>query len=195
MTSYSKDKVIEAAIKIFSDKGYDRASMREIAQAAGLTKPMIYYHFKNKQDLYRHLLAMHMEPFCAHLQEILYTREDLKEILCKIIDLYEETFRTNPGMFQVIQREVTGGGQFMGFLTEKYFSLIHSQIAIFLEKGAKQGIFRHSLNYYLGSLTLVAILMFHFSQSSVLRKLSQYLDEELLSRDVIRAHILELFTN
>jgi AcrR family transcriptional regulator len=43
----SKEKIISAAIEVFFEKGFDAASMREIAEKAGLTKPMIYYHFKN----------------------------------------------------------------------------------------------------------------------------------------------------
>ena len=54
----SKEKVLKAAIRVFSKKGYDGASMREIAESARLTKPMIYYHFKNKKDLYLYLLEI-----------------------------------------------------------------------------------------------------------------------------------------
>ena len=43
----SKEKIIKAAIKVFSAEGYDSAFMDEIARVARLTKPMIYYHFKN----------------------------------------------------------------------------------------------------------------------------------------------------
>ena len=59
----SKEKIIKAAIKVFSAEGYDSASMDEIARVARLTKPMIYYHFKNKKDLYLYLLESHVERF------------------------------------------------------------------------------------------------------------------------------------
>ena len=57
MTLTSKEKIIKAAIKVFAAKGYDGTSMDGIAQAARLTKPMIYYHFKNKESLYESVLA------------------------------------------------------------------------------------------------------------------------------------------
>ncbi len=193
MPSGSKNKIVKAAIKFFSKKGYDATSMREIAEAARVTKPMIYYHFKNKDTLYLHLFTMHLDPFCDQLREILQSREHPQDILCRIIDLYAETFRANPGMFQIIQRELAGNGHYVSYLTEHYFSRIHAEIASFLENGAKKGILRPSSNYSLCSLTLVAILMFHFSHVSVISELSKYLGPEIHSTDSIRSHILNIF--
>lgn len=193
MATGSKDKIIRSAIKIFSKKGYDATSMREIAEVAKVTKPMIYYHFKNKEKLYLYLFTMPLEPFCDQLQAILNSKEHPRDILCRVIDLYAESFRASPGIFQIIQRELAGNGHYVSYLTEHYFSRIHSQIASFLEDGAKRGIFRPSLHYSLCSLTLVAVLMFHFSQISAVNELSKYLGSEIYSTDSIRSHILNIF--
>ena len=76
----SKEKVLRAAIRVFSKKGYDGASMREIAEAARLTKPMIYYHFKNKKDLYLYLLEIHIEPL--HQTLLSQDRTNYNNALC-----------------------------------------------------------------------------------------------------------------
>ena len=47
----TRDEILQAAITIFRDKGYEGASMRKIAARLGVTAPGIYYYFKNKQDL------------------------------------------------------------------------------------------------------------------------------------------------
>lgn len=88
----SKDKIIEAAIEVFFEKGYDGASMREIAEKAGLTKPMIYYHFKNKEALYLGLLEDNLELFCQGLERLLAAGTDARATLCAIIDHFEQTF-------------------------------------------------------------------------------------------------------
>jgi AcrR family transcriptional regulator len=44
--------ILTAAAEVFAGKGYDNASMREIAQASGVTTPVLYDHFKSKIDLY-----------------------------------------------------------------------------------------------------------------------------------------------
>lgn len=45
-------KIREAAVKLFLDKGFDGASMDEIAEQAGVSKQTVYSHFNNKEELF-----------------------------------------------------------------------------------------------------------------------------------------------
>lgn len=47
-----KKQLLDAALHVFATQGFEKASMREIAASAGLTTGAIYYHYKNKDDLY-----------------------------------------------------------------------------------------------------------------------------------------------
>jgi len=51
-TNKSKQHILESAMGVFAIKGFEDASMREIAAAAGLTTGAIYHHYKNKDDLF-----------------------------------------------------------------------------------------------------------------------------------------------
>ncbi len=44
--------IVSAALEVFGEAGYDRASMRAVAKAAGVTTPVLYDHFESKADLY-----------------------------------------------------------------------------------------------------------------------------------------------
>ncbi|HJM50254.1 MAG TPA: TetR/AcrR family transcriptional regulator [Alphaproteobacteria bacterium] len=46
-----RDEILEAAREVFAERGYQKASMREIARRAGITQAALYYHFENKEDL------------------------------------------------------------------------------------------------------------------------------------------------
>jgi AcrR family transcriptional regulator len=190
----SKEKVLKAATRVFSRKGYDGASMREIAAAARLTKPMIYYHFKNKKDLYLHLLETHIGTLHDGLLSALQSGHDHIAVLGRIIDLYDETFRSSPEMFYLIQRETTGEGRFVELLTKKYFVDMQVRMAQFFRDGIRQGSFRPSINPELCSLSLVAILMFHFSQGPVVQQLAAAVSAGISSPDAIHDHIMSLFT-
>lgn len=48
--------IVSAALEVFADAGYDRASMRAVAKAAGITTPVLYDHFGSKADLYAALV-------------------------------------------------------------------------------------------------------------------------------------------
>lgn len=51
-TEETRSRITEAAIRLFANHGYDGTSVREIAEAAGVTKPVLYYHFGSKERLY-----------------------------------------------------------------------------------------------------------------------------------------------
>lgn len=46
-------KLLQSALDLFSEKGYEGTSIREIIEAAGVTRPVLYYYFENKEDLFR----------------------------------------------------------------------------------------------------------------------------------------------
>jgi AcrR family transcriptional regulator len=53
----TKQRIIKTALRVFLKKGYDRASMKEIAEGAGVTKGGVYHHFESKEHLFRQALG------------------------------------------------------------------------------------------------------------------------------------------
>jgi len=53
----TRKRIVDAAMEIFSAKGYAAANMREIAQAAGTSVGGVYLYFKNKKELYKSLIS------------------------------------------------------------------------------------------------------------------------------------------
>lgn len=51
-----RSQLLETALVVFADRGYDTVSMEEVAEAAGVTKPVLYQHFGSKRALYLELL-------------------------------------------------------------------------------------------------------------------------------------------
>ena len=52
-----KSQLMEVARTVFAERGYSPTSMDDIAAAAGITKPVLYQHFRSKRALYREILA------------------------------------------------------------------------------------------------------------------------------------------
>ncbi len=50
-------QLLDTALAVFAERGFHPTSMNEIAEAAGVTKPVLYQHFRSKRDLYREVLA------------------------------------------------------------------------------------------------------------------------------------------
>ena len=53
----TRERILDAALDLFIEQGFDGTSLRQIAEKLGVTKAALYYHFESKEDI---LLALHM---------------------------------------------------------------------------------------------------------------------------------------
>jgi AcrR family transcriptional regulator len=53
----TRERILDAALDLFIEKGFDKTSLREIAEQVGVTKAALYYHFASKEDI---LMALHL---------------------------------------------------------------------------------------------------------------------------------------
>ncbi len=65
----SKEILLACALRLFSEKGYDNTGVNEIVQAAGVTKPTLYYFFGSKEGLFEAILAQYYGRLNAILAE------------------------------------------------------------------------------------------------------------------------------
>jgi AcrR family transcriptional regulator len=66
----AREAILKSAMQLFAEKGYAGCCIREICQSAGVTKPVLYYHFQNKEDLYQELMRDIFSQTQANLQRI-----------------------------------------------------------------------------------------------------------------------------
>ncbi len=64
----TRERIIKEAITILSERGYDATSVRMIAEATGVTKPALYYHFDSKESLCHHIISSGLEEFRGRLR-------------------------------------------------------------------------------------------------------------------------------
>lgn len=65
----TKEKIVAAAIEIFSRKGKHGARMEEIAEQAKINKAMLYYYYSTKENLYKEVLSFVVKELFAHIEE------------------------------------------------------------------------------------------------------------------------------
>lgn len=66
-----RGSIMDAAVRLFSERGYNGVSVREITEAAGITKPTLYYHFGSKQGLCEAILTSLFQEQRAREEQIL----------------------------------------------------------------------------------------------------------------------------
>ncbi len=86
-----KEQIVEIAAQLFVEHGYKGISMREIAQAVGLSKAGIYHHFRDKEDLFLAVLTANLRRIEGLIEEACRehktTRARLQAILTGIFSL------------------------------------------------------------------------------------------------------------
>lgn len=85
----ARERVLEAAARLFTAKGYAATTVREIVAAAGVTKPVLYYYFGSKEGIYLELLQ---EPFAEFEAIVAEQKDDTSHIKKRLLSLADRVF-------------------------------------------------------------------------------------------------------
>jgi len=80
----TRGRIQAVALELFTEQGYDKTSLREIAERLGVTKAALYYHFKSKEEIVESLTSDHLtrvEALLAWAREQPFTPEFRREFL------------------------------------------------------------------------------------------------------------------
>jgi AcrR family transcriptional regulator len=100
-------RILEAASQVFADRGYEGASIEEIAEAAGITRPVIYDHFASKRDLHISLLELHMEELLEFMGDRVASQETSEARLEAGMRAFFEFVETHPYAWRILFRDPT----------------------------------------------------------------------------------------
>jgi len=106
MNSSTRERIRAAAISLFADKGFSAAATSEICRRARVTKPVLYYYFKSKKNLYRALVDECHAEMLERLRRAASGGKSLEEKLVNILAEDFETARRNPKIAAIFMRLV-----------------------------------------------------------------------------------------
>jgi len=104
--SGGRDAILDTSAKLFSQQGYKEVSVRDIAQACGMTNAALYYHFKNKEDLFLAMLQRDHEKTLDDLRAAAAGPGDLRADLKQLVTLYAAITCERRQSFQTLWRDV-----------------------------------------------------------------------------------------
>jgi len=67
---YNLDAILDVAVRVFRERGYDGSTLDDIARAAGITKASIYYHVRSKEELLARGVGRALDALFAVLEEL-----------------------------------------------------------------------------------------------------------------------------
>lgn len=135
-----KERLLTAALELFTTKGYVATSVREIVAAAGVTKPVLYYYFGSKEGIYLELMSKPLEEFGAILVESLDGGKSAGERILTLSDRIFQLFVDRLDAARLMYAIYYGppqGAPFIDF--ENYHLRLHEVIGELVRKGIERG--------------------------------------------------------
>ncbi len=138
----TQEKILDAASSAFAEDGFAGARVDEIARRAGVNKAMLYYHFGDKQALYREVLTRNFGRIEKALEESLSDEGSASERLLAVISTVERAIAANPDHPRIVLREfASGAASLPPEVLERMLGLIDHRPNL-LDEGARNGEFR-----------------------------------------------------
>ena len=97
----SRDAILNTAIFLFSQKGYEGVGVQEICERAGITKPTLYYFFKSKQGLLQAIADSKGAELLQKLSDAAVYEHDFIKSLTKILTAAIDFAFENPDFFNL----------------------------------------------------------------------------------------------
>jgi len=125
--SSSRDDILSAARVLFGDRGYDRASIRAIAGAAGVDPALVHHFFGTKEDLFAAAMELPVDPDTILPLVLAGPREEIGERLARMVLALWGDPRLRPQFVGVIRSATTnemGARLLREFMSSKVFARV-----------------------------------------------------------------------
>ena len=143
-------EIIEASIKVFSEKGFYEATMHDIANAVEMGVGTLYQYFKSKDDLYYNAILYKLNEFHDFYEEKIRDKTTFLDILSAMITAWIEYFGTNNDFFAIVFSEwinvkKTFARKLKNRLTSE-FTEKYDEIIKLMEQGKQTGGIKDGVN-------------------------------------------------
>jgi TetR/AcrR family fatty acid metabolism transcriptional regulator len=142
--------LLEAAVRVFAEKGYHAARVGDIAEEAGVAYGLLYHYFRSKDEVLETIFRTTWSNMIGTVESIAETGGPAREQLRKVTEVILRTWRRDPDLVRVLVREVTRSPQLQRQVDEISAALRSLQGII--ERGQEAGEFRADVDPRLASV-------------------------------------------
>ncbi len=139
--SQKRDRIVDAAIRLFADADLSQVSMDDIARCAGVAKGTLYNYFRSKEDLYIEAIRHRFKKLVSLLERAFRTRRQPQRDLRSFILHYEAFMRKHPHFFRLLQRSRTEPNYAASL--EELDRNVATLLADVIRRGMRSGEFRN----------------------------------------------------
>jgi TetR/AcrR family transcriptional regulator len=180
----TRNAILNAATQLFAQKGYAGSSIREICQAAAITKPVLYYHFRSKEHLYEELMLDIFNQTRKNLLLLSSFRGSLRDRLILYVSSEFSNSKKDPNSVRLLFRMMfSPEGEYPNFNFVREFKRERMEIAKFISEKSAGGLSRDPelISTALMGMMLIEILEYFFTgRRTLTRRTAEKLVDLLL---------------
>jgi TetR/AcrR family transcriptional regulator len=137
----TRDRIVAAATDLFSVRSFDGATTRDIAAKAGVTQPLLNYHFHSKEELWREAVDSLFDLLNRALDERTIGLRGVDNVTsAKLLVREFITFSArNPQLHRIITQESKADGARMDYLVDRHVRPIYQRTIALFESLAREG--------------------------------------------------------
>ncbi len=143
--------ILDAAIKVFAERGFHGSRISDVAKEAGVAEGTIYLYFKGKDDLLLSVFSKRVGTFVENVRATVAGMSTPQEKLRAIVENHFSHLEGDPPLAQVIQIELRSCSAFMRGGVSPELKAYLGIIEGILEEGKAKGTFRPDLNVKLAA--------------------------------------------
>lgn len=172
----ARQAILKAALQEFAQEGMSGARTDHIARAAHVNKALLYYYFKDKEELYGAVLDQVFSGLSERIVEVLERDLPPREKVLAYAGAHFDYIASSPLYPRVVQREMMRAGRqgspHIRRIVERYLRPILARLAELLRAGMESGDFRRvdAMHFV---FSIVAMNVFYFSSAPVLTLMTQ----------------------
>ncbi len=157
----TREKILESALKLFSQKGYLGATTRQIANDAGIAEVTLFRHFPTKERLLEEVFQKY--SFLPELRNILPKISDLeyREALFVLVKSFLNTLFLRKEMIKIMKSEMFRYPEHIIAFYQSFLDELYSTLAIYFTEKQQKGILKN-FDPKLGGRALLGMVFSYF---------------------------------
>jgi AcrR family transcriptional regulator len=151
-------KIVSVASHVFSKLGFKKATMEDIAHAAGMGKSSIYYYFKSKEEIFEAVVKEEAHALSLELEKrVINANDNPKDKIRNYVFIRMKYLKEMVNFYEALKNDFLGNLAFTERIRKKYDKEEQQTIKNILEEGVNQGIFKVT-NTKFAAMALVTFL-------------------------------------